>query len=103
VEALGRPGDVLLAISTSGRSPNVLAAAREARARGLAVIALTGPDAGPLAAEATLALRVPGATTDRIQELHITVGHILCAQVEQALCGPERPEPPESDDRGAAG
>src|SRR5215475_5268872 len=78
VEGLGRPGDVLLAISTSGRSPNVLAAASAARAGGLKVIGLCGPAAGPLGELADQALCVPGRTTDRIQELHITVGHILC-------------------------
>ncbi|HKA91992.1 MAG TPA: SIS domain-containing protein [Haliangiales bacterium] len=85
VEALGRPGDVLLAISTSGRSPNVLAAARAARARGVKVIGLCGRAAGPLGDLADLTLCVPGGSTARIQELHITVGHILCDLVERAL------------------
>jgi D-sedoheptulose 7-phosphate isomerase len=85
VEALGRPGDALLAISTSGRSPNVVRAAQVARDRGLLVIALTGPSPGPLGEHATHRLCVPGRTTDRIQELHITVGHILCDLVERSI------------------
>ncbi|HTE52785.1 MAG TPA: SIS domain-containing protein [Kofleriaceae bacterium] len=85
VEALGRRGDALLAISTSGRSPSVVEAARAARERGVAVIALTGPVAGPLGELAEHVLSVPGESTDRIQELHITVGHILVDLVERAL------------------
>jgi D-sedoheptulose 7-phosphate isomerase len=85
VEALGRKGDVLLAISTSGNSPNVVLAADKARAQGMAVIGMTGPSGGKLADRADINLASPGRTTDRIQELHITVGHILCALVESAL------------------
>jgi len=85
VEALGRQGDVLLAISTSGRSPNVVEAAKRARAQGLAVIALSGPSPGLLEPHADVVLCAPGRTTDRIQELHITVGHILCSLIEAAL------------------
>jgi D-sedoheptulose 7-phosphate isomerase len=85
VEALGRAGDVLLAISTSGRSPNIIKAAESARARGMGVIALTGPSGGPLQAVADLCICAPGRTTDRIQELHITVGHVLCDLVERAF------------------
>jgi D-sedoheptulose 7-phosphate isomerase len=87
VEALGKAGDVLLAISTSGKSPNVLRAAERARALAIEVIALTGPTAGPLGALADQIVAVPGATTDRIQELHITVGHILCDLIEHSLSG----------------
>ena len=89
VEALGRAGDVLLAVSTSGRSPNVLQAARMARGRGLYVIALTGPKADALGELADLVLTVPGLTTDRIQELHITIGHIVCDLIERR-CGEGR-------------
>ena len=74
---------MLLAISTSGKSPNVLRAARAARDLGGRVISLTGPSAGPLGDLADVRLAVPGQTTDRIQELHITIGHILCDLVEQ--------------------
>lgn len=83
IEALGRPGDALLAISTSGRSPNVLQAARTAKSRGMLVVALTGPRADALGDLADVVLTVPGATTDRIQELHITVGHIVCDAIER--------------------
>ena len=85
VEAYGRPGDVLLAISTSGRSPNVVAAAESARARGLAVIALTGPEAGPLGTLADEVLAVPAAVTARVQEVHLTLLHVLCDEIERAL------------------
>jgi D-sedoheptulose 7-phosphate isomerase len=85
VLAHGRPGDVLLAISTSGASANVVRAAEAARERGMKVIGLTGPDAGPISAACDVCLRVPGAGTPRIQEGHILVGHILCGLVEDAL------------------
>jgi D-sedoheptulose 7-phosphate isomerase len=84
VEALGRAGDVLVAISTSGKSPNVLRAAERARGRGLVVVALTGPEAGPLGELAELTITAPGANTARIQELHTTIGHVLCELVERA-------------------
>lgn len=85
VEAFGRSGDLLLAISTSGRSPNVVAAAREARARGLAVVALTGATPGALGAEADEVMAVPDADTARVQEVHLTVLHAICDEVERAL------------------
>jgi len=77
VQAFGRPGDVLLGISTSGRSKNVLAAAVAARAAGMHVIALTGAG-GPLADGATVALRVPSTDTQLIQESHLAIEHLLC-------------------------
>jgi len=86
VEGLGQAGDVLVLLSTSGTSPNVLAAAEAARERGLATIALTGSAGGPLADRADHCLRVPSEDTPRIQECHITIGHILCELVEEALC-----------------
>jgi D-sedoheptulose 7-phosphate isomerase len=85
VEALGRAGDILVAISTSGKSPNVLRAAEQARAQAVTVVALCGPQAGPLGALADHCICVPGTTTDRIQELHISVGHILCEVVDRAF------------------
>ena len=81
VEGLGRPGDCLLAISTSGDSPNVLAAAAAARERGLGVVALTGRGGGRLAAALgaeDVELRAPAASTARVQELHILLLHCLC-------------------------
>ncbi len=86
VEAHGRAGDVLLAISTSGHSANVLRAAESARARALRVIALTGRRASPLAAVADFEVCTPaGRYADRVQELHIKVIHILIELVERAL------------------
>jgi D-sedoheptulose 7-phosphate isomerase len=81
VEALGRPRDLLFALSTSGRSPNILAAVAGARARGLFTIGLSGGD-GPLATAADVALVIPSRDTARIQECHLTIGHILCNLVE---------------------
>lgn len=87
VEALGRRGDALIAISTSGNSSNVNQAARVARERGLLVIALAGKGGGELASLADVAIIIPSENTQRIQEGHITVGHILCDLVEAALFG----------------
>lgn len=84
VQALGQPGDALVAISTSGNSENILRAARCARDRGLRVVALTGP-AGALAELAEAAVRVPVASVQHIQECHITIGHILCELIELSL------------------
>ena len=86
VTGLGRPGDLLLALSTSGDSANVLAAVAAARANGIATVALTGAGGGRLAPLADLAIRVPAARSNAVQELHIAVGHILCGIVEDALC-----------------
>jgi D-sedoheptulose 7-phosphate isomerase len=85
VEALGHQGDVLLCISTSGKSPNVLLAAKQARSQGLSVVALCGPHGGELSELADLCITVPGTTPDRIQELHISVGHILCEVIDRAF------------------
>lgn len=86
IEAHGRKGDVLLAISTSGKSANVLAAARAARERGMKVIALTGKPASELKALADVEIATPaGRFADRVQELHIKVIHILIELVERQL------------------
>ncbi len=90
VQALGRPGDVLVGISTSGNSRNVLLAMEAARAAGLTCIALTGQGGGRMAALADVLLAVPATRTPRIQEMHILIGHTLCGMVEQALCEPPR-------------
>jgi len=88
LEALGNQGDVLLAISTSGDSPNVFRAAQTAREKGLAVIALTGKDGGKLAPLATVELRVPhSGYADRIQEVHIKIIHILILLIEKQVSG----------------
>lgn len=86
VRAFGRPGDVLVGLSTSGNSANVLNAARVAKDQGVTVIALTGRGGGRLATEAHIALCVPSSSTPRIQEMHILIGHILCGLAEDALC-----------------
>ena len=84
VEALVRPGDALVALSTSGNSPNVLAAIRQARENGARVLGLAGRDGGEMARTCDLCLVVPSRRTSRIQECHITLGHILCELVEEA-------------------
>jgi D-sedoheptulose 7-phosphate isomerase len=85
VRAHGRPGDVLLALSTSGRSPNVLAAVAAAREQGLTVWALTGPWPNPLALASDEAVAIDAPTTATVQELHLVVVHLLCAAVDAAL------------------
>jgi D-sedoheptulose 7-phosphate isomerase len=85
VQAYGREGDVALAISTSGNSPNVIAAVQEARERGLHTIGLTGRRGGKLAPLVDVALCVPSDDTQRIQESHITIAHAVAELVEEAL------------------
>jgi D-sedoheptulose 7-phosphate isomerase len=85
VEALGRRGDVVLGISTSGRSPNVIAAFTTARERGLRTIALTGRDGGALAPLADIHVNVPSDSTPRVQEVHRTLLHVICDLVERAF------------------
>jgi D-sedoheptulose 7-phosphate isomerase len=85
LRGLGRKGDLLVAISTSGRSGNVLHAVQAARETGIAVVGLLGRDGGTLKPLCDVALVVPSDTTARIQEAHIFIGHTLCAMVEQAL------------------
>jgi D-sedoheptulose 7-phosphate isomerase len=85
VRAHGRAGDVLLAISTSGDSPNVLAAIDAARSAGLSVIGLSGRDGGKMAGRCDVCLTVPSDSTPRIQEAHILIAHVLCGLVEDAL------------------
>jgi phosphoheptose isomerase len=85
IEALGREGDVAFGISTSGRSPNVLAALTAAKALGMTTIALTGRDGGPIGAEADIHVNVAEASTPRVQEVHRTAIHAMCTLVEQSL------------------
>ncbi len=87
VEALAKPGDLLVLHSTSGESPNVLRAAQSARARGVPVIAFLGRGGGQLKALADLALVVPSDDTARIQEIHLAVEHLICEMVEERLTG----------------
>ena len=86
VGAHGRKGDVLLAISTSGNSRNVLRAIEVARDKGMAVIGLTGSDGGKMRDLCDVCLCVPSASTPRIQECHILVGHTICELLEEVLC-----------------
>jgi len=90
VEALLVTGDVLIALTTSGNSPNCLEAVRAAREKGVTTIALTGAGGGQIAQQVDLALIVPHEQTARIQEIHITIGHALCELIEEALCGGEQ-------------
>jgi len=87
VAALGVPGDIVLAISTSGSSPNVLAAVAEARARDMHTIGLTGAGGDALAAAVDRCIAVPADSTPRIQEAHTVVAHLLCEIVERELAG----------------
>ncbi len=86
VAAYGKHGDVLVAISTSGESRNIVRAVEEAHERGLKVIAMTGGGGGCLVDLADVHLNVPVDATPRIQEVHILMGHVLCGLVENALC-----------------
>ncbi len=85
VEALGAPGDVLFAISTSGRSPNILAALRAAKAKGLATAGFTGAAGDDMAALCDACLRVPATSTPLIQEAHEVAGHTICAMIERRM------------------
>src|SRR5712691_5655128 len=85
VAGLGRPGDVLMAISTSGNSLNVVRAVEAAQQRGLHTLGLLGKDGGRLKDMVHIALVVPSSNTQRIQEVHITVGHILCGALERRI------------------
>ena len=82
VQALGEPGDVLVGISTSGNSKNVLLAIEEARAKGITCIGMTAEGGGKMAAACDICLAVPAKVTARAQEMHILMGHILCELVD---------------------
>ncbi len=87
VQAAGRAGDVLVGLSTSGNSPNVLRAIEVAKRQGMVVIGFTGSTGGKMAALCDVLLNVPSADTPRIQEAHILLGHILCEVVEREMFG----------------
>jgi D-sedoheptulose 7-phosphate isomerase len=93
VLGLGQAGDVLIAISTSGRSRNILTAIAAARQRRLVVIGFTGQSGGEMAAACDLCLRVPTTATPLIQQLHITIGHMVCSVVEARLFPKEDRKP----------
>ncbi len=90
VEAFGREGAVLIAITTSGTSPNVVAAVEEAHRRGMRTIGLLGGSGGVLAKVCHDAVVVPSTVTARIQESHILIGHIWCEMIEEAVIAAER-------------
>jgi phosphoheptose isomerase len=102
VEALGRPGDAAVAISTSGASPNVVAGQRAARAGGLVTIALTGRDGGALGREAHIHVNVPASETARVQEAQLTLLHVLCEVVDDELTAAP-PGAPVAGEPGAPG
>jgi D-sedoheptulose 7-phosphate isomerase len=85
IEALGRPGDIVIGISSSGNSPNITAAMRQAATQGLKTIGLSGRDGGALAKCVDVPINVACANTARVQECHIAIGHLLCELVENDL------------------
>ena len=85
IQAKGRKGDILFGLSTSGNSPNVVRAMQAAQNQGLITVAMTGESGGKLADGMDYLINVPSVDTPRIQELHITIGHIICELVEKAL------------------
>ncbi len=85
LEAFGEKGDLFIGLSTSGNSVNVVNAAKVARKKGLTIIGMTGASGGKLEALCDVCLKMPSTNTARIQEAHITIGHILCALIETAL------------------
>ena len=91
VEAVGKRGDVLVGLSTSGRSNNVVAAFKVARAAGITTVAMTGVGGGDLAPLADFLIAVPSTETQKIQEAHIVLGHIFCALIEAAIHGNGNP------------
>ncbi|WP_395109890.1 SIS domain-containing protein [Actinomadura sp. SCN-SB] len=89
VRAHGRPGDVLICLSTSGRSPNVIAAARVARGLGLTAWAITGPGPNPLIEACDDAIAVDAHNTSTVQEIHLAAIHLLCGVIDQSLGAPD--------------
>jgi len=86
IEALGQKNDVCIGISTSGKAKNVALGLKQANKMGIKTVALTGGDGGEIAKLADTSLIVPSSVTARVQEAHITIGHIICELVEQQLC-----------------
>ena len=85
VQALARPGDVFFGLSTSGNSKNVIRAIEQCKQQQVITVGMTGQSGGQMAALCDYCVRVPADNTARIQEVHITIGHIICAGIEQAL------------------
>lgn len=87
IEAMGRKGDILIALSTSGNSPNVLLALEKARRLEMTTIGMTGSNPGKLASISDILINIPSTDTARIQEVHLHIGHILCGIIEGQLFG----------------
>lgn len=87
IEALGQPGDVLIAISTSGQSPNILCALEAAALKQMTTIGFTGIKAPAFTERCDIVLNIPSNETQKIQECHIMIGHIICALIEEAIFG----------------
>jgi len=85
IEALGRAGDLALAITTSGNSPNILAAVQQAKGSGIFTAAFTGETGGKLRGAVDLLIAIPSQTTARIQEMHLLLGHLLCQEIEARM------------------
>lgn len=85
IQALAKKGDVIIALSTSGKSPNILQAISEAKKMGCKIIALTGEKGTPLEKQINICIKIPSQNTPRIQEAHITIGHIWCEIAEEYL------------------
>lgn len=88
VEGLGQPGDVFIGITTSGRSPNILAALEVARQRGLVTVGMTGPSGGSMGARCDHLLVAPGPETALVQQIHLMAAHAICDEIEVALGTP---------------
>lgn len=87
ISGIGNKGDILIGLSTSGNSKNILEAFNTCREKGITTIALTGATGGKMAAKADFLINIPSADTPRIQESHITIGHIICEMVEATMFG----------------
>ena len=87
IESLVAKSDILVALSTSGNSPNVIRGVEAGRARGAYLVAFTGDTGGQLGSKVDLLLNVPSQDAQRIQECHITIGHIACGLIERLVCG----------------
>lgn len=85
IQAVGKPNDILIALSTSGNSPNILLAVEAAKKNGLTIVGMTGKTGGKMANLCNYLINIPSTDTPRIQEAHITVGHILCELVEKEI------------------
>lgn len=90
IEALGQKDDVAIGISTSGKAKNVSAGLKQAKKMGIKTVALSGGDGGDIARLADTSLVVPSSITARVQEAHITIGHIICELVEEAVCSTQK-------------